>query len=133
MITERNGWFCIDSDCMQYCKKENETRFNFIQTVWLDTCKSDIRAINAKDEYDNYAICSDYIDLDLYDDEDIECSLSSYGYTVESLKNIYGSNTNQIIAECLFEDNSLYDHNSIAGVVSWEDAEKIIQKHIDNN
>ena len=132
MIKENNGWFCTDGDCMQHCKKISETEFQFIQAVWLDTCNGDIRAENAKAEYDNYAVCTGYIDLDLYDIESIEGSLASYGYTLKSAKEIYGDTVNQIIAECLFEDDYLYDSNSIAGVVSWDDAEQIIQKYIDS-
>ena len=131
MIKENNGWFCTDDDCMQHCKKESETEFQFIQAVWLDTCDGDIRAENAKDDDDNYAVCSGYIDLDLYPLEDQECSISSYGYNLESVRELYGDGANQIIAECLFEDHCLYDCNSIAGVVSWDDAEQIIQKHIE--
>lgn len=130
---KNNNWFCTDSDCLQHCKKDSNTAFNFIQAVWLDTCDGDPRAINAKDDSDNYAVCIGYIDLDLYPDEDKECSLASYGYTLETVFKIYGDDANQIIAECLFEDNCLYDGNSIAGVVSWNDAEKIIEKYIDEN
>ena len=131
MIIGRNGWFCTDPDCNQYCKKESETEFQFIQSVWLDTCEGDIKAENAKDEDDNYAVCAGYIDLDLYDEDDIECSLASYGYTLEAVKDIYGDAANQIIAECLFEDNCLYDCNSMAGVVSEADAKIAIQNYID--
>lgn len=133
MIKENNNWFCTDSDCMQYCKKVSETEFRFIQAVWLDTCGDDPIAENAKDESDNYAVCAGYIDLDLYAEDDIEGSLASYCYTMESVKEIYEDAANQIIAECLFEDDCLYDSNSIAGVVSWADADKIIQKYIDEN
>ena len=133
MIKARNDWFCTDPDCLQHCKKESETEFKFIQAVWLDTCEGDTRAENAKDDSDNYAVCAGYIDLYLYTKEDIECSIASYGYTLDSVKEIYGDAANQIIAECLFEDDCLYDANSIAGVVSWNDAEKTIQKYIDEH
>ena len=133
MINERNGWFCTDSDCMQYCKKESDTQFSFIQAVWLDTCDNDTRAENAKDEFDNYAVCAGFIDLDMYSENDWAGSIGSYGYTLESVKKIYEDGANQIIAECLFEDDCLYDSCSIAGVVSWNDAEKAIQKYINKN
>ena len=122
MIKENNGWFCTDPDCMQYCQKISETEFRFIQAVWLDTCGDDTNG--------EYAVCSGYIDLDLYDEDDMEGSISSYGYTMESVKEIYEDCANQIIAECLFEDDCLYDSHSIAGVVSWDDAEQIIQNYI---
>lgn len=40
MIVEKNGWFCTDPDCMQYCRKVTETAFELIQAVWLNTWKS---------------------------------------------------------------------------------------------
>ena len=133
MIIERNDWFCTDPDCLQHCKKESETQFRFIQAVWLDTCDGDTRAENAKDDSDNYAVCAGFIDLNMHSIEDMEGSLGSYGYTLDSAKEIYGEDVNQIIAECLFEDYCLYDNYSIAGVVSWEDANKTIQNYIDMN
>lgn len=133
MIRKNNGWYCTDNDCMQYCRKISETEYEFIQAVWLDTCGDDPRSENAKNESDNYAICTGYIDLDLYSEEDKEGSIGSYCYTMDSVKEIYGDAANQIIAECLFEDDCLVDGHSIAGVVSWDDAEKIIQKYIDKN
>ena len=131
MIKENNGWFCTDPDCMQYCKKISETEYEFIQAVWLDTCGDDPVAENAKDETDNYTVCTGYIDLDLYSEEDKEGSIWSYGYTMDYVKEIYGNASNQIIAECLFEDECLTDSHSIAGIVSWSDAEKVIQKHME--
>lgn len=131
MIKENNGWFCTDDGCMQYCKKISNTEFKFIQAVWLDTCGDDSKAENSKDESDNYAVCAGYIDLDLYTQDDIEGSLASYCYTIDSVKEIYEDAANQVIAECLFEDGCLYDFNSITGVISWNDAKKIIQNYID--
>ena len=120
MIKENNGWFCTDPDCMQYCQKVSETEFRLIQAVWLDTCGDDTRAENAKDDSDNYAVCADVIDLDLYDEDYILCSIGSYGYnSIAFLQKEYGDAANQIIAECIFEDYCLYDNSSIAGVVSW--------------
>jgi hypothetical protein len=133
MIKARNDWCCTDPDCLQHGKKISETEFKFIQAVWLDTCEGDTRAINAKDDSDNYAVCAGFIDLDLYPDEDIEGSIGSYGYTLKSIKEIYGEDANYIIAECLFEDHCLYDCGSIAGVVSWDDAKVTIQNYIDEN
>ena len=130
MIIENNNWFCTDPDCMQYCKQVNDTEFHFVQAVWLDTCSGDTTAENAKDETDNYVVCSGYIDLDCYSEEDVNCALSSYDYTLESANKIFGDDANQIIAECLFEDECLTDGNSISVVVSWDDAEKIIQNYI---
>ena len=135
MIKENNGWLCIDLDHLQYfCKKEHEVGFRFIQVVWLDTCGEDERPVDARDDDDDhYAICAGYIDLDLYSAKEKEESIVSYGYTMESINEEYGDDTNQIIAECLFEDYYINDNYSIAGVVSWEEAKKIVQKYINEN
>lgn len=124
-------WICTDPDCMQYCMMINENEYKFIQAVWLDTCGDDKRAENAKDESDNYTVCTGYIDLDLYSEEDMEGSVESYGYTMETVKEIYGDDYKQIIAECLFEDECLTNDHSIARIVSWDDAEKIIKKYME--
>lgn len=130
MVIESNGWFCTDPDCMQHCKKISETEFRFIQAVWLDTCDGDLEAKNTKDESDNYGVCAGYIDLELYSEEDKECAIASYCYTMETIREIYKDAANQIIAECIFEDYCLYNNNLIDGVVSWDDAEQIIQNYI---
>lgn len=131
MVVERNGWFATDE--MQYCKKVDENNYLFIEAVWLDTCGDDPKAENREDESDNYVVCTDWIDLETYDKEDIDCTIYSYDYTTESLEEIYGEDMNQIIAECLFETNGIRDGNCITGVVSMEDAKKEIQAHIDRN
>lgn len=133
MVKARNNWFCTDPDCLQYCKKVNDTEFKLIQAVWLDTCSDDTRVENAKDNSDNYAVCADFIKLDLFSDEEKEIFLDSYGHTLKSVKENYGDDSNQIIAEYIFEEGCLYDSSSIAGIVSWDDAEKVIQKYIDEN
>ena len=140
MIIENNNWFCTDPDFMQHCQKISETEFRFIQAVWLDTCGDDIRARHAKDESDNYAVCAGYIDLNLYSNEDIECALSCYRLSLEptyyynrtpNVYTLYEKDANQIIARCLFEEGETVDRNCISGVVSWDDAEEIIQNYID--
>lgn len=131
MIVEKNGWFCTDPDCMQHCRKVTETAFELIQAVWLDTCGDDPKAKNRINDADNFAVCVGFVDLVLCDEKDIEGIISSYGYSIKSAHDIYGESANQIIAECLFENGCLHNGNSIAGVVSWDDAEKVIQKYID--
>ena len=133
MIKENNNWYCTDYDYMGYGKQISATEFKFIQAVWLDTCGDDTRAENAKDDLDNYAVCAGYINLDLYSQDDMECVLNSYNDTLDSLRDYWEEYANQIIAHLLFEEHCLYDSCSIAGVVSWTDAENIIQDYINNN
>ena len=122
MIIENNNWFCTDPDCMQFCRQVSENIFEFIQAVLLNTYN---------DNMNNHAVCTGYVDLKCYSSNDIQYSIGSYGYTLESIKEIYAERTNQIIAECLFEDGYLYDNNSISGIISLCEAEKLIQKYID--
>lgn len=119
-MMENKGWTLTDYDCLQYCKQYSDTEFSFIQAVWLD----------GDDNSDSYAVCAGYIDLNLYATEDIESAIAAYDYTMESVKEIYDDAANQIIAECLFETDCLYDCCSIAGVIPWEDAAQIIYKYI---
>lgn len=117
-------WFCTDPDCMQYCKKIGKSEYKFIQAVYLD---------KNNEEHTVYAVCTGYIDLDLYMEEDIEGSIGSYGYTMETIKEIYGDSYKRIIAECLFEDDCLYNSHPISGVVSWDDAKRIIDEYMEEN
>lgn len=129
----KNEWYCTDNDCMQYCKKVDDYQFKFIQAVWLDTWGDDPRAENAKDECDNYAVCTGYIDINDFYDEELENYVSNFSYTLDSIREIYGEDANEVIAECIFEEDCLCDGNSISGVVSWDDAKNIIENYINRN
>ena len=72
-----NGWFCIDSDNDQYCRKINDTTFDFAE---LNFAKDWVR---------------ETIRLENYTDDEIEEFLKPYGF-IEEVEN-------QIIAECIFE------------------------------
>ena len=72
-----NGWFCTDSDNDQYCRKINDTTFDFAE---LNFAKDWVRKT---------------IRLENYTDDEIEEFLEPYGF-IEEVEN-------QIIAECIFE------------------------------
>ncbi len=72
-----NGWFCTDSDNDQYCRKINDTTFDFAE---LNFAKDWVR---------------ETIRLENYTDDEIEEFLEPYGF-IEEVEN-------QIIAECIFE------------------------------
>ena len=72
-----NGWFCTDSDNDQYCRKINDTTFDFAE---LNFAKDWVR---------------ETIRLENYTDDEIEEFLKPYGF-IEEVEN-------QIIAECIFE------------------------------
>ena len=76
-----NGWFCTDSDNDQYCRKINDTTFDFAE---LNFAKDWVRKT---------------IRLENYTDDEIEEFLEPYGF-IEEVEN-------QIIAECIFETEFL--------------------------
>ena len=129
----RNEWYCTDNDCMRYCKKVDDYQFKFIQAVWVDDWGYNPIEENVKDEYDNYTVCCGYIDINDYSERELEIYVSNYTYTLDSIKEIYGEDANEAIAECIFEDECLYESNSISGVVSWDDAKNIIENYINRN
>lgn len=132
--TECINWFCTDNDCMQYCKEINNKEYQFIQAFWVDICGDNKRAKNAKDECDNYVVCAGYIDLDDYSKEDMDCVANRYGYSgLDGIEEIYGEEANRIIAECLFEDEYLYDSGCISDVISWDDARRVVDNYIEEN
>lgn len=81
--TKECGWICTDSDTDQWVKKISETKFEVLENGSIQE-----------------------IDLSEYTDEEILSYISSYGYDLDSVKEIYGMSANQIIAECIAETDS---------------------------
>lgn len=117
MTKELNEWELVDPDCLQYCKKISDSVFNLVQ-FW---------------EYPNGSgvVCGSTIDLSDYNDEQITDILSGY-YDEDAVNNIrnkdYG---NQIIAECIFESEGVIDAGWAMPVTSFEHADKLIEKYIE--
>ena len=132
MLEMKNNWTLIDSDCMQCEKQVDNHTFKLVEVVWLDTVGDDPRAENAKDEFDNYVVRADEIDINSVSKRDIECAISSFGYeSIESVMDSYGvtaaENIFPMLAEMLFESDP-YGSTPISNTVSWADAAAIIQK-----
>lgn len=105
---EKSEWICTDDDCAQYCLKHSETVFELIQYT--------------KTEKEQWLISYAMIDLNDYikEKENIQSILRSYGYrSMDHLREIYGKDTNQILAECIFETIAL------ESVVCIADSEEI--------
>ena len=137
MLEMKNGWELTDSESMQCRKQIGKGVYKFMEVVWLDTVDGDPRAENAKDEFDNYVVRADEVDMNLVTLGDIDCALTSFGYNnVNDLMESYGidnvEDIRPLLAEMIFE-NDPYGLISISGVVSWADAEKIIQGYIDKD
>ena len=135
MLEMRNGWELTDSDSMQCRKPIAKGVYKFMEVVWLDTVDGDLRAENAKDEFDNYVVRADEVDVNLMTLSDVGNAIASFNYnSVKDLMESYDiekvEDVCSLLAEMIFE-NDPYGSISISGVVSWADAEKIIQGYID--
>ena len=82
-VKESEGWMCTDQDTDQWVKKISETKFEVLENGMIQE-----------------------IDLEKYTDEEIIDYISSFGYDLDSVKEIYGESANQIIAECIAETDS---------------------------
>ncbi len=112
MKDEINGWVCTDSDVLQYCKKISDRIYCLIQFAQC----SDYDA-----EYG--VVFSSWIDLDDYTEEEIKKHLS-YFYDVFRIE---GEIRNQVIAECIFENEGFANASWSMSAKSREDAEIIIE------
>jgi hypothetical protein len=92
-----------------------------IQAVWLDTTKED-KAIGLHE----YCVCQGGISLNNFSEEEMESYISSYGYTMDSLREEYGDDMWGIVAECILEEEIMCDAYVIADADSFEEAKRII-------
>lgn len=120
-MSNKNGWICTDDDYMQYCKKIGKNKFKFVEKVWLDLCRDD-------EGYPDkaYTVKSALIDLNDYTKDDIKTYITGYYHSLDELKEMYGNDSNQIIAECIFEQ--MNDGSStVYGKMTDEEANQFIQ------
>ena len=120
----RKEWVCTDSDSSQYCKINSDGIYNFIEKVWLDICKGDPSYPDKK-----YTVKTALVDLNDYTDHEKECNICGYYDSIESLREIYGDDSDQIIAECIFEE--MTDGSaSTTEMMTEKEADDYIQKYI---
>jgi hypothetical protein len=120
-------WYETDSDCCQHMRNY-ENSYEMIQAIWLDTTRED-RARGLQE----YCVCRGEIDLSDFSEEEIEGYISSYGYTMESLKEEYGDDMWSIVAECILEEEIMRDSCVVADADSFKEAKEIINKIINNS
>ena len=107
-----DGYFCTDRDNLQFCRKESETRFRYVEvdkiSLYLFLNGDDISSVSNED----LVLCVEWfdelIDLDKYSDEQKLYHISAYYKSLEELEEIYGEDSNMIIAECIFEQITQY-------------------------
>lgn len=87
-------WKCTDWDNEQYGRFISDRIYEF---------KEKNRGLI---EYGEDEFIEIYVNLDNYTEGEIEEYTSSYYDSIESIKTIYGEDTDWIIAECIFEQES---------------------------
>lgn len=118
-----SSWCKTDPDCCQHMRNDG-TKYEMIQCVWLDTTKED--RTNGAHEY---CIVNMEIDLNDYSDEEKEGYVGTYGYTLEDLRFGYDDEetVSSIVAECILEESILNDAYVIDVTDSFEDAKEKIE------
>ena len=124
-MAKNYSWELTDSDCYQHIRCVNDV-YELIQFVWLDITEQ---------ERDNglceFCIVTTTCNLNDYSEKDIEMYISSYGYTHENLIKEYGKEgANDVIAECILEEECLHTSCIIADFNTEEECISFIEKYV---
>ena len=106
-----NEWVNTDPDQGQFCRKVNETTFEYIQIKDMEGkehSKHLLKTLNDKTTIKDWF--QDEICVDDYDADEIGSYVSAYG-SDEFLGDSEGAERNQLIAECIFETDLCYDYD----------------------
>jgi hypothetical protein len=105
-------WVCTDADECQFCRKINDTTFEYIQLKTEDL-KVFVQSFKLNNKHllevlnDKTKVCDwyqDEIDVTEYDADDIKDYISPYGGILDGSE---GAVRNQLIAECIFETDEV--------------------------
>lgn len=107
---DRNEWMCTDEDNFQYCRKVNDTTFEYIQLKDLELIRDSLctrlRALDyLNDETGVDDWYQDEIDVMRYDDETIREYLAPFSGILDGVEDLI--ERNQLIAECIFETDCI--------------------------
>lgn len=107
-----NEWICTDADQCQFCRKVNDTTFEYIQLKTEDlkrfvdsfqlNNKHLLEVLNDRTHIADWY--QDEINVEDYDADEIGEYVSPYG---EILEGSEGAERNQLIAECIFETDEV--------------------------
>lgn len=107
-----NEWVCTDADQCQFCRKVNDTTFEYIQLKTEDlkrfvdsfqlSNKHLLEVLNDRTHIADWY--QDEINVEDYDADEIGEYVSPYG---EILEGSEGAERNQLIAECIFETDEV--------------------------
>ena len=130
MVQEKNGWYLIDNDCLQYGKDLGDGKYSFIQVIWMDTAEGDARASASAD--DNYIVVADTVNVGEMSDEEKQLCICGFYKDLDEMSKSYSLSVeelNSIIAECGFENQSSYEYES--NLLTWKDAESHILEYLE--
>ncbi len=105
-------WSCTDPDEMQFCRKISDHEFEYIQLKNAEL-KSvvEVFGCNALGKLDGVTIIKDWyqdeIDVNDYDADQLGEYAAAYGGD-EYLGNSEGAERNQLLAECIFEQDVVF-------------------------
>ena len=102
-----NEWTNTDPDQGQFCRKVNDTTFEYIQIKDMEGkehSKHLLETLNDKTTIKDWY--QDEIDVNDYDSDQIGSYVSAYGGD-EFLGDSEGAERNQLIVECIFETDLL--------------------------
>ena len=120
----KEDWIRTDSDCSQYCKINSDGTYSFIEKVWLDTCKGDPGYPDKE-----YTVKTALVDLNDYSEKEKEINVSGYYDSLKTLREFYTDDSDQVIAECIFEE--MTDGSaSTTEMMTEKEADEYIQKYI---
>ena len=104
---DTSKWECTDVDQMQFCRKINDHVFEYIQLKDVDGNSAYFKNKNALDYLNGITTADewyqDIIDITDYSDDEIKEYLSAYGGILDNVNDEV--DRNQIIAECIFEQD----------------------------
>ena len=107
-----------DDSCLQYVRKNGPVEFSLIE---LALCAPMI--LQKYEVYEDTINVQDYFDTMM---DELTSILNSFGYeSLEAVREEYGDDSNQIIAECIFEHYGSHQANQLM-TGTREEAEQTI-------
>ena len=119
---EKAQWILTDDDCYQWTKKLNEDCYQFLMIIGSFNCKYNVIMETVP--------LNEFLTDDEDDKENIQEILRFFDYeSLEELEEIYGDSWKQILAECIFENNS-FSADILKSDLTWDEAVKFINGYI---
>lgn len=115
MQNKKNDWLLTDDDCFQICRKVRDGLYELFQI--------NSRKPSWENDENAFGVAHAFIDTK---DADIADLCMCYGYqSLNEIKETYGSEWEQIIAECMFELEA-YEHMIETPDMTYDEAKALI-------